>query len=247
MHILLTNDDGVTARGINALFDVFSRRHEVSMIAPNRELSACSSAITIRNPVTVERVSERIYAIDGYPADCVNIGVNAKLIPGIDLVVSGINHGPNMGADIFFSGTVAGARMAYIFGLPAIAVSLDCHDGSAYFDDVARFLLDYLDRIAPGGRMEHVLLNINYPNVAAGAVAGIAYTSLGTRNYIDSYLRVGGDDRELRLQLRGTIRSSGPDGCDIVEVSKNRISVTPLSLDCTDYGFLERTGQEEHV
>ncbi|HNV47896.1 MAG TPA: 5'/3'-nucleotidase SurE [Spirochaetota bacterium] len=240
MIILLTNDDGVTAGGINALFRALSERHDVYLIAPNRELSACSSAITIRHPVTLERISDRIYASDGFPADCVNVGMNAGILPRPDLVVSGINHGPNMGSDVYFSGTVAGARMGYIFGAPAIAVSLDRYGDSDRFDDVARFMLEFVAAASPGGAMEHVFLNINYPDLPRGEIAGCAYTTLGHRNYIDSYRRVSGDDREQRLQLVGNIESSGPDDCDVVAVQNGFISITPLGLDCVDYAYLSR-------
>src|SRR5208337_1483348 len=135
MRILLTNDDGVNAEGILTLFRVLSQFHDTYIIAPDRERSACSNIFTMREEVKVQRIDRNIFSINGYPADCVSLGLHSDLIPGIDLVISGINHGPNLGDDIHFSGTVAGARTAFIFGKPAIAVSIDSfHAPSPYLE-----------------------------------------------------------------------------------------------------------------
>ncbi len=114
MKILLSNDDGINAEGINILFNYLSEKFDVYMFAPEVEKSACSNAITIRNDFDVKKLADNKYSVAGYPADCVNIGIHGKFIPEVDVVVSGINHGPNMGGDIYYSGTVAAARTGYI-------------------------------------------------------------------------------------------------------------------------------------
>ena len=143
MKILLTNDDGFSAAGINILFDILSETHNVYMVAPLREKSACSNAITVRDSIPLRKLAPGTFAADAFTADCVNIGINGDILPDIDLVISGINHGPNLGDDIHFSGTVAGARSAVIFGKPGIAVSLDCYDQSDYFGDAGIQLVIY--------------------------------------------------------------------------------------------------------
>jgi len=239
MNILLTNDDGINAEGINSLFDALSGDHDVYIVAPFEERSASSNAITIRDNLTMERKDERRYALDGFTADCVNVGLNAGIIPGVDLVISGINHGPNLGDDVYFSGTVAGARTAYIFGVSGIAVSLDCLDSSSCFADAARFILTFIGDIRRHSGTVLALYNINYPDIPAGEVKGVRYTRLGRRKYNDSYRVVEEGKTTKVLQLLGTIDSVAGDGTDVMELRNGYISVTPLTLDCTDHEYLE--------
>lgn len=238
MNILLTNDDGIHAEGINALFDVLCQDHRVYMIAPMEERSACSSAITVRSHIKLLIHQENKFAIDGFPADCVNIGLNGNLIPDIDLVISGINHGPNLGDDIYFSGTVAGARSAYIFGVSGIAVSLDCLRTSDYFREASLFINDYISEFPFPKSRNPVCLNVNYPDLPADQIKGIRYTSMGKREYRDRYRIIHENKTEMSLQLDGTIESRDQDGSDITELRQGYISITPISLDCTDYTLL---------
>ncbi|MCU0822334.1 MAG: 5'/3'-nucleotidase SurE, partial [Spirochaetes bacterium] len=135
MRILLTNDDGISAKGINLLYESLSRKHDVYVIAPNEEKSGCSSAITMKSQLKIETLSEKKFAVHGFTADCVNIGLKGNIIPKVDMVVSGINHGPNCGDDIYFSGTVAGARIGYIYGLSSIAISIDSYSETPNLSD----------------------------------------------------------------------------------------------------------------
>jgi 5'-nucleotidase len=240
MNILLTNDDGIHSRGIKSLGDVLGESHNVFVVAPHEERSACSNAITVRRDLDVQTVSENRYSVTGYPADCVNIGLNGELLPEIDLVISGINHGPNLGEDVFFSGTVAGARTAMIFGVSGIALSLDCLGDSDYFDDTARFISDYIRLLRPLIGSAPFCFNINYPDIPAQEILGVKYTYLGKRNYRDSYRIVEREGGGMRLQLNGTIESPDLDGSDVSELRRGHISVTPLKLDCTDYTHLDR-------
>ena len=239
MRILLTNDDGFDAQGLRTLFEVFSGYHETYVIAPDRERSACSNQFTIRTPITVTRRSEREYSINGYPADCVSIGLNTDLVPDIDLVVSGINHGPNLGDDVFFSGTVGGARTAVIFGRPGIALSMDCyHRTSRYFSDAAEFTIGLIREIEERGTYPY-FLNINYPDLPRSGIEGVKYVFTGKRYYRDRYDVVEKGDGIMDLHLSGEIESLYCDGCDMAALRQGYIAVTPLSIDSTDYAYLQ--------
>ncbi len=239
MNILLTNDDGVRATGVLSLFGILGERHDVYLMAPHEQRSACSSAITVREGIKIDTLGERRYAVHGYPADCVNIGLHGNLLPPVDLVISGINHGPNLGDDVYFSGTVAAARAALIFGLPGVAISLDCMGSSDFFDDVSRFMLGFIDEHIEPNRTSPVCFNINHPDLPRGEILGLRYTFLGRRNYRDSYRLAPLGGGSMNLELDGTVESVDREGSDVTELRKGYISVTPLQLDATDYTYLD--------
>ncbi len=245
MNILLTNDDGVHSKGINSLYDVLSRSNSVYIVAPDKEKSACSNAITVRENLNIEILSENRYAVGGFPADCVNIGLHGDILPEIDLVISGINHGPNLGEDVFFSGTVAGARTAMIFGVTGIAFSLDCLGDSDYFDSASHFILKFITEESSLTGSSAACYNINYPDIPDNEIRGVKYTFLGKRNYRDSYRILDRNENSLKVQLNGTIESEEMEGCDVSEVRKGFISITPLHLDCTDYEHLNKFSRSE--
>ncbi|HOW81679.1 MAG TPA: 5'/3'-nucleotidase SurE [Spirochaetota bacterium] len=241
MNILLTNDDGIRAEGLDSLYRVLSERHRVYAIAPDSEKSACSNAITVRTEIHLENLDEFRYSVNAYPADCVNIGLNGTIIPEIDLVISGINHGPNVGDDIFFSGTVAGARTAYIFGKTGIAVSVDSyHRPSVHFDDASRFVMDFIDEIS--GEMAHkpLFFNINYPDLPRDRIKGVRYTFSGKRIYNDSFMKTKVESGAMKLEVSGVINSVDIDGSDAKALHQGYISITPMTLECTDMSYLKK-------
>ncbi|MCX7677941.1 MAG: 5'/3'-nucleotidase SurE [Spirochaetes bacterium] len=238
MTILLTNDDGINAEGLQALHYALSQEHDVFVVAPTEERSACSNAITVRTNIAVHTIHERQFAVDGYTADCVNIGLNGGFIPPVDIVIAGINHGPNLGDDVYFSGTVAGARTACIFGIHGIAVSLDCLTSSSYFSEAAQFVLHFISDITRYRSRLPFFFNINYPNIPSHEIKGIKYTTLGRRKYNDTYLLHNENNSSKIVQLSGSIESIGLDNTDVFELRNGYISITPLSLDCTDHEFL---------
>ncbi len=247
MHILLTNDDGVSAQGINALYKCLSKRHNVYIIAPNEEKSGCSSAITMKEQLKIENISDNIFAVNAFTADCVNIGLKGDIIPKVDLIVSGINHGPNLGDDIYFSGTVAGARVAFIYGISGIAMSLDCTGESSHFNDASKFLMDFIENSKILSSKRSLCLNINYPDIPKKEILGTKYCFMGKRDYRDSYKVLHKDKNETRLQLTTGIASHENDGSDITELKKGYISITPLTLDCTDYEYLKEIIENNYV
>jgi 5'-nucleotidase len=240
MNILLTNDDGVNAEGIRELYSRFKKEHNTYIIAPNEERSACSNAITTRLDLRIRKVEENVYSLTGYPADCVDVGLHAGLIPPVAIVISGINHGPNVGNDVVFSGTVAGARTAYVFGKPGIAISMDSyHKPSKYFYDAASFLLKFMDVEGFGSSGEICFLNINYPDLPAWSIKGAQYTHLGRRVYHESYETTQKSSDELVLSPRGEIGFMHNHGSDITALKEGFISITPLNNDMTDFKYLQ--------
>lgn len=247
MKILLSNDDGIHAEGINTLFDFLSGKFEVYMFAPSVERSACSNALTIRNEFKVEKMSSNKYSVSGFPADCVNVGIHSGLIPDVDLVISGINHGPNMGGDIYYSGTVAAARTAYICGKTGIAVSLNSVSDFSYLESAAKFMLDYVNQEKNYLLKEHLFLNINYPAVNECDVQGIMHTFLGKRFYMDHYAVKEEKPGVMQVCLDGTLESAEIEGSDITETEKGYVSITPLMLDTTDYKRFEILKEYKNV
>ncbi len=241
MNILLTNDDGVNAKGIIALFDVLSEKHNAFIIAPSDERSGSSNAMTFKNNFKIVTISKNIFAMDAFPADCVNMGLRGNIIPKADIVISGINHGPNLGDDIYFSGTVGGARVACIYGVPAIAISMNRTGDSEYFEDASKFLLNYIEKYYLYFNNKCLFLNINYPDLPENKILGVRYPSLGKRRYNDSYKVLDKGDKEMNVQFNyGNIMGPMKDETsDISELEKGYITITPLTLDCTDYEFLK--------
>jgi len=254
MKILLTNDDGIHSEGINSLFTILSERHEVFMIAPENEQSACSNAITVRTQLQIKKMGEFKYSVNGFPADCVIIGLSGTFIPEIDLIVSGINHGPNVGDDLVFSGTVGAARTGYLFGKSAIAISINSyHRPSRYSDDAARFLLEFIEQQirhskdspnVPGGKgKDHKtgkhFFNINYPDLPVEKIQGCKMTYVGRRIYRDSFTKTEFKSDEAIVRMGGYIESIQADGSDTTELEEGYISITPLMTDCTDYSSLK--------
>jgi 5'-nucleotidase len=255
MNILLTNDDGFQSEGINSLFNILSAQHRVCMIAPLSEQSACSNAITVRTQLKIKKYSEKKYSVDGFPADCVIIGLSGNFLPGVDLVVSGINHGPNVGDDLVFSGTVGAARTGYMFGKAAIAISINSyHRPSKYADDASRFLLGFIDEFI---HMRHELLesgvrskqvesgtelffNINYPDLPNEKIKGKKMTYVGKRLYRDSFKKTQFNSDEALVQMGGYIESVHSEGSDTTELDNGFISITPLMTDSTNYNSLKK-------
>jgi 5'-nucleotidase len=239
MKILLTNDDGINAKGINALFDVLSPSHDVYMIAPASERSACSNAITMRDSLILKKHDSRHFSVTGYPADCTNIGIHGIATPEPDIVISGINHGPNLGVDVHYSGTVAGARTAFVNGRSAIAVSYCTKENLDAIADAAHFIAELL-RTGDLIKNAPVFLNINYPAIPSNDVRGIAFTFLDNRKYVDHYKILDDKNGEQEIRLEGYVKSDRCPGSDAELVSRGFVSVTPLALDSTDYQLLEK-------
>jgi 5'-nucleotidase len=234
--ILVTNDDGVHAPGIKALAAALDACGDVYTVAPDREVSACAQSLTLKHPLRVETVSERVFAVDGTPADCVNLAIVKVLPRRPDLVVSGINRGPNLGEDVFYSGTVGGAREGSFFGVPAIAVSLVAR-AEADYSAAAAFAARLAAQVLEKGLPERTILNVNVPSERPG---GAVITVQGRRQHEGTVLE-GLDPRRRTYYWieEGKDQWATDDMSDIHAIRQGLISVTPLHNDTTHHAVLQ--------
>ena len=240
MRILCTNDDGLHSRGLGVLTELCGGLGEVFCVAPDREQSATSHSLTLHQPLRPIPRGERRWQVDGTPTDCVVLALGALLDPPPDVVVAGINHGPNMGEDVLYSGTVAAAMEAQILGVPGIAVSFAGSDADlipTHRDGVQQLLR----RILGVERLPtDTLLNINLPPIPGEKVRGTRVTTLGKRIYDVSLSRMKDPwGREIFWIGCGRPVWSGVEEVDFKAVQDGCISVTPLHVDLTNYGLLE--------
>jgi 5'-nucleotidase len=238
VKILLTNDDGIRADGLGILASRLQDLGEIWVVAPDRERSATGHALTLHEPLRVQQVAPRWYAVSGTPADCVYLAVLA-LCPGADLAISGINHGYNLGSDIFYSGTVAGAVEAALRGVPAIAMSTASVRGHSDFAPAAELCHALSRAVLREGLPRQTLINVNVP--PATQRPGYSWTRLGQRVYRDN-VDVRTDPRGNTYYWIGGPAEEGeePPGTDLHAVQHGVASVTPLGLDLTHTGLLER-------
>jgi len=242
MKILISNDDGILANGIRALTEAISPYHEVYIIAPDRERSAAGHSLTLHTPLRVEEVdakygAKRCWMTTGTPGDCVKIGINAILAPEEqpDLVISGINHGPNLGADILYSGTVSCAMEGAMLGIPSFATSLaSLHCEYEDFKVTAQVVKSLIDNMQNYKLPPKTILNINVPGLEKEDIGGIAITELGRRMFTDEYeKRVDPRGKTYYWMAGELIKETENDNTDIVAVRNNMVSVTPITFEMT--------------
>src|SRR6184192_3664826 len=231
MRILVTNDDGYRSEGLTALAERFARIGEVTIVAPVDEASAIGHALTLRHPLRLERIAERLFAVDGTPTDCVNVAV-AQVMKGLpDLVVSGINKGWNLGDDITYSGTVAGALEGALLGIPAMAVSLRQTRGDYDFSYAARAAATLAEAMLRRPLAARTFLNINVPK---GQPKGYRVTVQAKRNHVTSVSeRHDPKGRPYYWIEEGQDTWHPHDRSDYQAVRDGYISVTPLQPDLT--------------
>ncbi len=248
MRILIANDDGIHSRGIRALISRLSQLGEVWVAAPDREQSATSHAISLHTPLRMRKVGEREFAISGTPTDAVYLGLHHVMREAPpDVVVSGINHGPNLGNDVIYSGTVSAAMEAAMFGFKAIAVSLCMgeHMGDTretHFDTAAEFVARLVSSLADKQLPRGVLLNVNVPNRPVAEVRGMKMCRLGFNNWAEKVAdRV--DPRGRPYYWIGGTRQGHDDiaDSDVNAIADGLVSVTPIHYDLTDYRSFSAT------
>jgi 5'-nucleotidase len=240
--ILVSNDDGVAAPGIAALEQALRGLGEVYVVAPDRERSASSHSLTIDVPLRAKRLRDRVFAVRGTPTDCVLLSIENLLPSRPDLVVSGVNRGPNMGTDVTYSGTVAAAIEGTILGSPSIAVSLDHGPRGEYdYAPAAAVARSFAEMVLERGLPDGTLLNINVPNVPAEKIRAPRATRLGHQVYEDSIIEKTDPRGESYYWIGGqSSRRSKDAGTDFAAVASGHVSVTPIHLDMTDYETLAR-------
>ncbi len=253
MRILLTNDDGIFAPGIAALANLlFPQNHDLLICAPDRERSSVGHAITLTRPLRLWPVdsgpyefSSGIFACDGTPSDCVALAL--EVIEGKeqrDIVISGINRGPNLGDDLTYSGTVSAAMEGALLGLPAVAVSLviNAEDVEHYYETAAIIVRDLLKKggFSLQGLPRGVLLNINVPNIPFQDLQGIRVTRKGIRLYEDKIHRLKDPKGNSYFWVAGRPEDDLVEGTDVWAVAQGYVSITPVHMDLTHYPSLEK-------
>ena len=240
MKILVSNDDGILAPGLAVLAEACRTVGQVTVVAPDREQSGTSHSLTLHRPLRPVRRHDGAYQVDGTPTDCVLLAVGALMEERADFVFSGVNHGPNMGEDVLYSGTVSAAMEAVTLGIPGIAISLASRDPEQ-FASYQPLLAGLVRRVTGVAHFPpHMLLNINLPDLAAGEVRGVKVTKLGSRYFSESLTRMKDPwGKEVFWIGGGEITWTGDAESDHQAVHDGFISITPLHLDLTSYDLFE--------
>ncbi len=242
MNILVSNDDGILAPGLALLAEVCQSVGQVTVIAPDREQSGTSHSLTMHRPLRPARRPDGSYQVDGTPTDCVLLALGVLMPKAPDFVFSGVNHGPNMGEDVLYSGTVAAAMEGVTLGVPSVAISFAGPTGDLETLYTYRDMLTNLVRrvVEVSAFPRETLLNINLPACGAAEVKGIKVTSLGSRYFSESLTRMRDPwGREIFWIGGGSIHWTGGTDSDHHAVAEGYVSITPLHMDLTNYHLLE--------
>jgi len=235
MNILISNDDGVLAQGLGLLAEACSTLGKVTVVAPDREQSGTSHSLTLHRPLRATRRNDGAFQVDGTPTDCVLLALGALMPDKPDFVISGVNHGPNMGEDVLYSGTVAAAMEGLAAGIPYGSFDLEHLD--SYRDRLQRLLAEVL---AVSDFPKETLLNVNLPAVPAASVKGVKVTHLGSRVFHEEIARMKDPwGRDIFWIGGGHVTWSGGAESDFQAVRDGYISVTPLHVDMTNYRLLD--------
>jgi 5'-nucleotidase len=243
MRILLSNDDGYFAPGIAALAQALSRLGTVTVVAPERDRSGASNSLTLDRPLSVKKAANGFFYVNGTPTDCVHLAVTGLLDALPDVVVSGVNHGANMGDDTIYSGTVAAATEGFLLGIPSIAISLAAA-GRDCFDTAAAIASDLVERYVRDPLNEPMLLNVNVPDVPLAQLRGTEVTRLGKRHKAEPVVKAVSPRGEpiYWVGAAGSAQDAG-EGTDFFAVANGRVSLTPLQMDLTRFQQIERVRQ----
>ena len=241
VKILLTNDDGVHAPGLAALIKRVSEVAQVVVVAPDREQSAVSHALTLHHPLRAARISEHVFSVDGTPTDCVNLGIHSLISFRPDLVISGVNRGANLCDDVTYSGTVAAALEATLMGIPAIAVSLATNGAGENFDAAAACAARLALTVFEKGLPPDTFLNVNVPDLPEDRLLAPLITCQGKRSYEGTIVDMV-DPRGRNYYWIGTADLSFQDipGTDHHAVSRGHVSISPLHIDLTNHASIEK-------
>lgn len=242
MHILLSNDDGYFAPGLAALAEALGQFARVTVVAPERDRSGASNSLTLDRPLALRRAGNGFFFVNGTPTDCVHLAVTGLIEALPDVVVSGINHGANMGDDTIYSGTVAAATEGFLLGIPSIAISL-VTAGHDHFDTAAAVARSLIERYVRKPLGEPMLLNVNVPDVPLGQLKGMQVTRLGKRHKAEPVVK-GASPRGEAIYWVGAAGSAADagEGTDFYAVAHGKVSVTPLQMDLTHFQQIDRVG-----
>ena len=239
MHILLSNDDGYLAEGLNALANALREHAEVSVVAPDRNRSAASNSLTLEMPLRAYATDNGFIKVDGTPTDCVHLAITGLLDHEPDMVFAGINHGSNLGDDVLYSGTVAAATEGRFLGLPAIAISL-VGSNPIHFETAANVAVTLLKQLVKKPLPKDTILNVNVPDVALKDLKGFKATRLGQRHKSESVIKSNDPRGRIIYWVGppGAEQDAGP-GTDFHAINEGYVSVTPLQIDLTRYESID--------
>jgi 5'-nucleotidase len=240
VRVLVSNDDGVYADGIWVLAQQLSGIAEVIIVAPDREQSAVGTAVSLRKPLRVQKIAPlhpgiETYSVEGTPSDSVIVALGKVIPQKVDLVVSGINQGSNLGEDVLISGTVGAALAAYLRGFPAMAISCDRDNWKRpYLNDVARFATLLAKRIVQAALPTNILLNVNVPNLPLSQVKSIKIANLAHKSHVNTVEEGHDGNRAYYMLIRESVNKQSDKRSDIRTISEGNISITPLHLFLND-------------
>ena len=238
--ILVTNDDGIHAPGLQEVYKKSQLLGKAVILAPEHDNSAASHSLTMNRPLRVREIEENIFSINGTPTDCITIGIGKILPQKPDLVISGINPGPNLGDDVSYSGTVSAAIEATMLGIPSIAVSLAAESEPYHYETAGGFIVDLAGLILGKGLPKDTLLNVNVPNTTTDRIAGVAFTRRGRRLYEDAIKETFDPWGRKHYWIGGGTPSfDAGENTDSAAISVNKISIMPMHLDPTNYEALK--------
>ncbi|MES1930346.1 5'(3')-nucleotidase/polyphosphatase [Salinisphaera dokdonensis CL-ES53] len=244
MRLLLSNDDGCHAPGLTALRAALAEiSDDLVTVAPDRNRSGASNSLTLERPLRVNRVAEGLYSVDGTPTDCVHLATTGLFEQDADMVVSGINHGANLGDDVLYSGTVAAATEGRSLGLPAVAISL-MGENPRHFDTAARVAVSVVRLLIDHPLPNDTILNVNVPDLAFEELDGFAATRLGNRHRAERLI----EDSDPRgrpifwIGRAGGEADAGP-GTDFHAVAQGKVSITPIQIDLTQHNAVSSVGE----
>lgn len=243
MRILLSNDDGYFAPGLAALAQALGTVAEVTVVAPERDRSGASNSLTLDRPLTLRKSSSGFYYVNGTPTDCVHLAVTGWLPQLPDMVISGINHGANMGDDTIYSGTVAAATEGFLLGIPSIAISLAGVTMGQYAT-AAQVALDLVKRYRKQSMSQAMLLNVNVPDLPYAELKSVETTRLGKRHKAEPVVKAESPRGETVYWVgaAGGAQDAGA-GTDFHAVAQGRVSITPLQIDLTHFEQLDSIKQ----
>ena len=239
MKILLSNDDGYFAPGLNILAEHLAKITDITVVAPERNRSGASNSLTLDRPLSVKKASNGFFYVNGTPTDCVHIALTGLMDEMPDMVISGINDGANMGDDTIYSGTVAAAMEGYLLDIPSIAVSMSQHNAS-HFETAARVAVEMVQHFQKAGFASPTLLNINVPDVPYAQLKGRTVTRLGKRHKAEPVIQLKTPRNETVYWVGAAGKpNDGGEGTDFYAVSQNMVSISPIQVDLTKHAQMD--------
>lgn len=248
MKLLVTNDDGIMAKGIYLLVKELEKLHEVIIVAPDNQRSASSHSITLSRPLVVKEVKieglkGKAFSVDGTPADCVRVGISNLAEGKVDMVVSGINRGYNIGTDVLYSGTVSAAVEGAIYKIPSLAVSTGFTDEDNDYISAAIYVSEVLLKVEKYNIPNDFVLNLNVPIILKDDFKGIKVCKIGSRIYDEYYVETIGKDGHRNFQLKGDVNDVEANDDDTYFIKEGYATLTPLHYDFTNFKVLKDVGE----